>query len=51
MKNFRFSLQAKFLLSIILIVIPTLGVIFTWAGIQNEKQAIDQVLNQARILV
>ncbi len=50
MKNIRFSLQTKFLLSIILIVIPTLGVIFTWAGIQNEKQAMEQITNQARIL-
>ena len=50
MKNIRFSLQAKFLLSITLIIIPTLGVIFTWAGIQSEKQATEQALNQARIL-
>ncbi|MBW1820382.1 MAG: DUF3365 domain-containing protein [Deltaproteobacteria bacterium] len=50
MKNIRFSLQAKFLLSIILIIIPTLGVIFTWAAIQNENQAKEQVINQARIL-
>ncbi len=50
MKNFRFSLQVKFLFCIILIVIPTLGVIFTWAGIQNEKQAMEQIMNQARIL-
>ena len=50
MKNTRFSLQTKFLLSIILIIIPTLGVIFTWAGIQSEKQATEQAINQARIL-
>jgi signal transduction histidine kinase len=49
-KKFHLSIQAKFLLSIILIVVPTLGIIFTWAGIQNEKQAMDQVINQARIL-
>ena len=48
MKNIRFSLQAKFLLSITLIIIPTLGVIFTWAGIQSEKQATEQALNQAQ---
>jgi signal transduction histidine kinase len=50
MKNFRFSLQGKFLFRIILVVLPTLGIIFTWAGIQNEKQAAEQVINQARVL-
>ena len=50
MKKFNLSLQMKFLLSIILIIVPVLGVIFTWAGIQNEKQATEQVLNQARVL-
>lgn len=50
MKKFKFSLQGKFLLSIVLIIVPVLGIIFTWAGIQNEKNAIEQVLNQARIL-
>ncbi len=50
MKNLQFSLQAKFLLCIILIIIPTLGVIFTWAGIQSERQATEQTMNQARIL-
>jgi len=49
-KNIRFSLQVKFLLSIIMIIIPTLGIIFTWAGIQSEKQATEQAINQARIL-
>ncbi len=50
MKKFRFSLQWKFFLSLVLIIFPTLGVIFTWAGIQNAKQSKDQVVNQARIL-
>jgi signal transduction histidine kinase len=44
------SLQWKFFICIVLIIIPTLGIIFTWAGIQNEKQSNDQVVNQARIL-
>jgi signal transduction histidine kinase len=44
------SLQWKFFLCIVLIIFPTLGIIFTWAGIQNGKQANDQVVNQARIL-
>ena len=50
MKNIRLSLQAKFLWSIILIIVPVMGVIFTWVGIRNEKQAMTQVVNQARIL-
>ena len=40
----------KFLLSIILIVVPVLGIIFAWTGIQNEKQAREQVMTQARVL-
>jgi signal transduction histidine kinase len=51
MSKFRLSLQWKFLLSIALIILPTLGVIFLWTGFQNEKQAMDQVLNQARVLI
>ena len=50
MKKLRVSLQWKFFLSIVLIIIPILGIIFTWAGIQSGKQANDQVVNQARIL-
>ena len=50
MKKLHISLQVKFLLSIILIVVPVLGIIFTWTGIQNEKQAKEQVLTQARVL-
>ena len=50
MKKIHLSLQLKFLLCIILIIVPTLGVIFTWSGIQNEKQATEQAINQARIL-
>jgi signal transduction histidine kinase len=49
-KKFRLSLQLKFFLSIVLIVVPVLGIIFTWTGIQNVKQAKAQVVNQARIL-
>jgi len=49
-KKIHISLQIKFLLSIILIIVPVLGVIFTWTGIQNEKQAKEQVLTQARVL-
>lgn len=50
MKRINLSLQAKFFLSIVLIVVPVLGFIFTWTGIRNERHAVSQVLNQARIL-
>ncbi|NNL78538.1 MAG: DUF3365 domain-containing protein, partial [Desulfobacterales bacterium] len=50
MKKFQISLQWKFFLCIVLIIIPILGIIFTWAGIQSGKQANEQVVNQARIL-
>jgi len=49
-KKFRVSLQWKFFLCIVLIILPILGIIFTWAGIQNESQSDEQVINQARIL-
>ena len=39
-----------FLGCIILIIFPALGIIFTWAAIQNQKQSNAQVVNQARIL-
>ena len=44
------SLQWKFLLSIIVIIFPILGMIFAVAVFQNRNQAMEQVLNQARIL-
>lgn len=50
MKKIQLSLQWKFFLSIFLIIFPILGIVFTWIGIQSEKQAMEQVLNQARIL-
>jgi len=49
-KKFQLSLQWKFFLCIVVIILPILGVIFTWAGIQNVKQARAQMINQARIL-
>jgi len=49
-RKFNFSLQWKFFLCIVLVVVPALGAIFTWAGVQNEKQSLEQVTNQARIL-
>ncbi len=50
MKKFRVSLQWKFFLCIVLIILPTPGILFTWAGIQNKNQSDEQVVNQARIL-
>ena len=50
MKKLRVSFQWKFFLSIVLIIFPSLGIIFTWAAIQNQRQSTDQVVNQARIL-
>ena len=50
MKKLRVSLQWKFFLSIVLIIIPILGIIIIWTGFQSGKQANDQVVNQARIL-
>ena len=50
MKKRHVSLQWKFLCCIVLIIFPTLGIIFTWAAIQNENQAVNQAVNQARIL-
>jgi hypothetical protein len=49
-KKLQISLQWKFFGCIALIVIPTLGIIITWNGIQHEKQSNDQVVNQARVL-
>ena len=50
MKKWHISLQWKFLCCIVLIIFPTLGIIFTWAAIQSEKQAVNQAVNQARIV-
>jgi signal transduction histidine kinase len=49
-KKIRIPLQWKFLLCIVLIIFPTSGIIFTWAGIQSKKQSDELVVNQARIL-
>ncbi len=49
-KKLRVSFQWKFFICIILIVFPSLGIIFTWAAVQNQTQSNEQVVNQARIL-
>lgn len=46
----RFSLQKKFIFSIMLIIGPVLGLVFLWAGILSERNATAQIVNQARIL-
>ncbi len=48
--KYQLSLQKKFILSIFIIIIPTLSLIFVWAGYQHEKSAIKQLIGQARIL-
>jgi len=50
MRTYQLSLQWKFFLVIALVVFPTLAIIFKVADIQYEKQAMDQVRDQARTL-
>ncbi len=50
MRKYNLSLQWKFLLSITLIIFPTIGIIFIWEGMQHEKRAMVQIMNQARVL-
>jgi signal transduction histidine kinase len=51
MKGSPFSLQRKFLVGICLIIVPTLGAIFLTVGIQQKRNTLEQIRNQARILV
>ncbi|MEA1969171.1 MAG: ATP-binding protein [Thermodesulfobacteriota bacterium] len=44
------SLQQKFLLSIIIIVVPIIGLVFSWLEIQVIKQAKEESLDKARII-
>lgn len=50
MKGFNFSLQHKFIFSIALIIVPTMSIIFVWAGYQHEKLVGKQLLDRARVL-
>lgn len=50
MRQLKFSLRHKFLWSIVLIIVPILGVIFAWAGLRSERNTIAQIVNQARVL-
>ncbi|SLM30051.1 Histidine kinase [Desulfamplus magnetovallimortis] len=47
---FKANLQRKFLLTIIAIIVPVLGIIFTWVTLQTIKQAHEEALDRARII-
>ena len=47
LKGLRLTLRFKFFLSIVFIVVPVMGLIFTWAGMRTEDNATAQVINQA----
>ncbi len=49
MRN-KLSLQSKFILSIVLIIVPTLSIIFIWAGYQHETLAKEQLIGKAQVL-
>jgi len=50
MRKIRVSLNGKFFIGIVLTVVPVISLIFAWTSIHNERHAISQVTNQARIL-
>lgn len=50
MKKRTLSLQWKFLLGITLVIFPLISIIFVWSGVRQTKQAMEQAVNQARIL-
>ncbi|MCP3950854.1 MAG: DUF3365 domain-containing protein, partial [Desulfobacterales bacterium] len=43
-------MQNKFFLTIVLVIVPVLGVIFSWVGLRSDHNAKAQIVNQARIL-
>lgn len=45
-----FSLQKKFILSILLVVTPMIGLTFVWTGIHNRDSTMIQIVKQAQIL-
>jgi len=49
-QKLKFSLQKKFIISIALIIVPTIGSTFAWIGVRNNSNTMTQVINQARIL-
>ena len=44
------SLQQKFLLRITLIIVPVLGIVFSWVAVQGVRQGRSQALDKARII-
>jgi signal transduction histidine kinase len=46
----KLPLHHKFLLSIVVIVTPILGVLFTWMDMRSRDHILDQIVNQARVL-
>jgi signal transduction histidine kinase len=43
-------LHHKFLLGIVLVVVPVMGIVFTWMGLRSQSHTIAQIVNQARVL-
>ncbi|RLC02229.1 MAG: hypothetical protein DRH90_14395 [Deltaproteobacteria bacterium] len=50
MRKIRISLKGKFLIGIILTIVPVISLTFVWTSIHNKQHATNQVINQARIL-
>jgi len=46
----KLPLRHMFLLSIVLIIAPTLGILFTWMDLRSRDHIVDQIVNQARVL-
>ena len=46
----KLPLHHKFLLSIVLIVTPILGILFAWMDMRSRDHIVDQIVNQARVL-
>jgi signal transduction histidine kinase len=46
----KLPIRHKFLLSIVVIVTPILGILFTWMDLRSRDHILDQIVNQARVL-
>ena len=46
----KLPLHQKFLLSIVLIITPILGILFAWMDMRSRDHIVDQIVNQARVL-
>ena len=47
---YKFSIKWKFVMGIGCVIVPLLGLIFVWIGIQQERETMNQIITQARIL-